>query len=776
MEIEIQVSRRQVKKVVSVCLALLIAMSSLWVGLATVVFAANSVMPDDIAGSGDIRVGESVNVRINSNKITYLEFTPAYSGIYRFYSTANEDTYGYIYDENKRQLAYNDDGGNNANFSITYELQANTTYYFGSRYYNQSTSGSFKVNLICLEIYCPHKNTVEVAENRQCYTNGNAAGAMCLDCGQYASGGEKLEPSHTDNGDGICERCEKMMPVTSGDCGAIYDEWEWLSYPVSYYLYNDGTLEVFGSGIIAEGAFVYRDDIKNVIIYDGITAIGNAAFGRCDNLESVVMADTVREICVGENYKGWGSFEFNDNLKNIKLSESLKAIPSESFQYSGGLRSIEIPNSVVTVGNAAFEGCNNLEKVKLSSNLKALPTNIFYNCYSLKSVELPEKIEFIDEGAFAECNYLEGVTILNQECKISPKCGIRQEAIIYGYEWSTADDYAWENSMRFREYCPHENTENVPLLKASCYTDGHCEGVKCLDCGRWASGGEAIIASHFDENGDEICDRCEKSMPKWSIECGGNEEYVNEKIYYDDKARAYFYEDGTLEVFGEGVVKKGWPGGNKGGGGIEMGTFLDTKKLVIHEGITAIDTDCFKKFLYIEEVTLPLTMWLLRPGAFADCIRLSKIVVLNPTCSFASDGTSTSKNTVIYGYSDSSAEVHAKHWLRKFVPLDREHDHEFESKVTLKPTCTSTGVETFTCYCGESYTEVIAPNYHFDFDFDGNCDMCGVKLDIGGNGVTPDEGGTTDTTEEEKDIFASFFESIINFFKNLINLFNFFKN
>lgn len=41
-----------------------------------------------------------------------------------------------------------------------------------------------------------------------------------------------------------------------------------------------------------------------------------------------------------------------------------------------------------------------------------------------------------------------------------------------------------------------------------------------------------------------------------------------------------------------------------------------------------------------------------------------------------------------------------------------EHTHSYSSKITKQPTCTSTGVKTFTCSCGKSYTESIAKTSH----------------------------------------------------------------
>ncbi|MBE6958384.1 MAG: hypothetical protein E7447_04450 [Ruminococcaceae bacterium] len=44
--------------------------------------------------------------------------------------------------------------------------------------------------------------------------------------------------------------------------------------------------------------------------------------------------------------------------------------------------------------------------------------------------------------------------------------------------------------------------------------------------------------------------------------------------------------------------------------------------------------------------------------------------------------------------------------------VEEVHEHSYKEEVTTKPTCTTPGVKTFTCDCGESYTEEIAALGH----------------------------------------------------------------
>ncbi len=46
------------------------------------------------------------------------------------------------------------------------------------------------------------------------------------------------------------------------------------------------------------------------------------------------------------------------------------------------------------------------------------------------------------------------------------------------------------------------------------------------------------------------------------------------------------------------------------------------------------------------------------------------------------------------------------------APAATAHTHAYKSKVTKAPTCTASGVKTYTCECGASYTENIKPLDH----------------------------------------------------------------
>ena len=125
----------------------------------------------------------------------------------------------------------------------------------------------------------------------------------------------------------------------------------------------------------------YRGFDKNVVIPDGVKAIGYDAFANATLVESVIIPDSV--IFIG----------------------------GDAFCYCTGLKSIVIPDSVTEVKWGAFYGCTSLKSVQLSKSLKILSERIFSNCDSLEAITLPSGITDIEQNAFEGCDSLESVTI-----------------------------------------------------------------------------------------------------------------------------------------------------------------------------------------------------------------------------------------------------------------------------------------------------------------------------------------------------------------------------
>lgn len=63
------------------------------------------------------------------------------------------------------------------------------------------------------------------------------------------------------------------------------------------------------------------------------------------------------------------------------------------------------------------------------------------------------------------------------------------------------------------------------------------------------------------------------------------------------------------------------------------------------------------------------------------------------------------------------------------------HTHSYTAKVTTPATCTTNGIKTYTCNCGDSYTEVIkATDHNYQWETNGNTRT--LKCSCGATGIT----------------------------------------
>ena len=90
-----------------------------------------------------------------------------------------------------------------------------------------------------------------------------------------------------------------------------------------------------------------------IIILPGVEVIPQFTFEGCDNVKTVIMADTVKRV-ESQTFGGCR------NLEYVKLSKSLESIGYSAFDCCFSLTSIFIPPSCREIGDFAFDNCTNL--------------------------------------------------------------------------------------------------------------------------------------------------------------------------------------------------------------------------------------------------------------------------------------------------------------------------------------------------------------------------------------------------------------------------------
>lgn len=101
----------------------------------------------------------------------------------------------------------------------------------------------------------------------------------------------------------------------------------------------------------------------------------------------------------------------SSNLASVKLSNKMTHIPSFAFYGCSKLIDINIPDSLIEIGECAFGDCSQIKSITLPQSVTAIGDSAFYGCYALQSVDLPETLATIGEAAFYECKSLASITI-----------------------------------------------------------------------------------------------------------------------------------------------------------------------------------------------------------------------------------------------------------------------------------------------------------------------------------------------------------------------------
>lgn len=154
----------------------------------------------------------------------------------------------------------------------------------------------------------------------------------------------------------------------------LYSAWNTAGFPEVIEL--PATREIDGKELPVVGLaadifnIMSNGTVRNVIVPDTVTTIGQGAFKNCKNLESIVLPKRLQEI-----YR-------------------------EAFQNCVKLKSIVLPNTIKKIGISAFEGCSSLSSVTLGTGLREIGIWAFNDCPSLKSITIPANVTYIGAKAF----------------------------------------------------------------------------------------------------------------------------------------------------------------------------------------------------------------------------------------------------------------------------------------------------------------------------------------------------------------------------------------
>lgn len=157
----------------------------------------------------------------------------------------------------------------------------------------------------------------------------------------------------------------------------------------------------FGANIVSN---TYENGV-GIIEFDGpVTTLSgldgfSGAFGNCTTLKSIEIPNTVTSV-------GYGTFFWCTALQNVTLPKNITKIEDFTFHCCESLEPVVIPEGVTVIGVKAFGGNIKKASVTFPESLVEISTFAFEYNEALTTVTIPGKVTSIGESAFRGCKLL----------------------------------------------------------------------------------------------------------------------------------------------------------------------------------------------------------------------------------------------------------------------------------------------------------------------------------------------------------------------------------
>ena len=207
---------------------------------------------------------------------------------------------------------------------------------------------------------------------------------------------------------------------------------------------------------IGGNAFRWCSELTELTLPNSVTSIGYAAFGGCSGLEKITVDGGNKRYDSRDNCNSIIDTETNTLIvgcKNSVIPNGVTSIGDSAFGWCSELTELVLPNSVASIGDSAFYVCSGLEKITVESGNSCydsrdncnsiidkktntlivgcknsiIPNSVtrigdsaFEYCSGLTELTLPNSVTSIGDGAFGDCSGLSKITSL---AEIPPVCG-----------------------------------------------------------------------------------------------------------------------------------------------------------------------------------------------------------------------------------------------------------------------------------------------------------------------------------------------------------------
>ena len=233
-----------------------------------------------------------------------------------------------------------------------------------------------------------HTVVSDIGKAATCTETGLTEGKHCSVCDTVLVGQSIVMPTGHNHVSGKCEACGDIQKT---DIGYF-----------SFTLLHDGTYGVAAKDVLQMPAHIvipsiYQGRAVTKIMEKGFVSYAETNGGTHympSNLESVQIPESV--IHIGER-----AFYNSINLTEVQFSSHLKSIGDYAF-YNTDVAELIIPGSVENIGDWAFGYCDNLKTVMIEEGIGLeIGWLVFSGCSNLEKVFIPKSLRKMGLNPFS---------------------------------------------------------------------------------------------------------------------------------------------------------------------------------------------------------------------------------------------------------------------------------------------------------------------------------------------------------------------------------------
>ena len=360
----------------------------------------------------------------------------------------------------------------------------------------------------------------------------------------------------------------------------------------------------------------YNGSVANLVIesayyIDGVpytvTAIGDRAFFNCQNIDSLVIPDTVTSI---------GEYAFSyTTLRTVTLGNGLVSTGVHAFDTSA-VETVILGENIVTIDEGCFTVCTSLKSIVLGNKVEVIGDYAFESCLSLESIHMEPSVTEIGNCAFNYCDALTTVYFTGTK--------LEGNLITIGYSNENLKNANWKynyrNPLDYLEFTLNEDGESYTVTACDESIDAILEIPATYNGKPVTAIGNSAFYCCIDMKGVVIPEGVTSIGEAAFRQCGAMESVILPSTLTHTGEYA-FKDCWSLKdvVLPESLTEYGF------------GLFYNCSamtNIVIPDGVTALSPSMFNKCYSLETITIPNSVRSFSLYTFADCNKLKTITYL----------------------------------------------------------------------------------------------------------------------------------------------------